>query len=197
MGAARDFLKKATSDSHRALDANPLVSGLATGKLKISTYAEMLQAYLGFFEPWEEEMRRQHPELIHRLGESRFEKSRWLREDLSKLGTQEPTFSGPNLPIPADMAELAGWLYVIEGSTLGGMHLSRSSVGLPGGANRFFQSYGSETMERWHEFIEWLEGALPDDDSRQRAAFKATDVFADFQRRFERVVKRCETDSGR
>jgi len=195
MGAARDFLKKATSVSHRALDANPLIDRLATGKLKISTYAEMLQAYLEFFEPVEKEILIRQPDIAETLGVIRFQKSQWLREDLAKLGIPCPTLASPAFELPSDSAELAGCLYVIEGSTLGGMHLSRSSAGLPGGANRFFRSYGTDTMIQWRTFIEWLETALPNDAARQRAAEVAKRVFSDFQRRFEQVISRDQTGS--
>jgi heme oxygenase (biliverdin-IX-beta and delta-forming) len=196
MGSARDFLKKMTSESHRALDASPLVAGLATGKLKISNYAGMLHAYLDFFDPWEKGMIDQHPRIVKTLGSIRFNKSQWLREDLAKLATNCSVSTGPGFPISVEIAELAGCLYVIEGSTLGGMHLSRSSAGLPGGANRFFQSYGAETMAQWSAFIAWLESTLVDEESQQRAARTAIAVFSDFQRRFDQVAERIENESG-
>jgi len=184
MAGTRDFLKQNTSAAHRSLDETLLVTALVGGTLSPQFYRDMLLVYQAFFSCQEGQMRKAHPGIVADLGSFRFEKSDWLAEDLHKLGTQPPIAVVEELSLPTDLAGLAGCLYVVEGSTLGGMHLSRSGHGFPMNAGRFFQGYGVETMPAWKTFIEWLEVQIPDDAGHLRAAATANETFSWFQRQF-------------
>lgn len=189
MGQARDFLKDATARSHQRLDHSPVVIGLANGSLSTPAYAELMQAYYEFFVRWEKAMRRDHPDLIALLGAERFEKSHWLEADLQILGSlpQNLEIAVP-LTVPGDLAGVAGVMYVVEGSTLGGMHLARRGAGFPMSAGTFYQGYGEATVERWKAFVDWLEANLTTPDARERAAATACEAFEWFEKRFARIA---------
>ena len=183
MGKIRDFLKQSTAEAHRKLDASPLVTGLSNGSLADEAYMAMLQDYRQFFSPWESEMKRIHPRIVSELGARRFEKNVWLAEDIARLGGI-PHDTSPLHP-PTDLPRLAGCLYVVEGSTLGGMHLHRSQRGPVAKAGRFFQGYGEETVSSWKEFVDWLEQLDLSEPDMRLAAEAACETFEWFQSKFD------------
>ena len=187
MGKIRDFLKQSTAEAHRKLDASPLVLGLSNGSLADREYLAMLQAYQQFFLPWETELRRIHPQIVADLGAHRFEKNVWLAEDIARLGGIADA-PGPIHP-PADLPRLAGCLYVVEGSTLGGMHLHRSQRGPVAKAGRFFQGYGEETVSSWKDFVDWLEQRNLSEPEMRLAADAASETFAWFQTKFDETSR--------
>jgi heme oxygenase len=72
-------------------------------------------------------------------------------ETLGALGADRR----PDLPVPADTDEALGRLYVLEGSTLGGVFIDRHLAALPELAGlrlRAFSPYGAETGVMWHGF---------------------------------------------
>lgn len=183
VGKIRDFLKQSTADAHRKLDASPLVSGLSNGSLASGAYLAMLQVYQQFFLSWESAVRQSHPEIVGDLGEWRFEKNLWLAEDIKTLGGLSgiPGAIDP----PTDRPGLIGSLYVVEGSTLGGMHLHRSQRGPVAKAGRFFQGYGEETVPAWKAFVDWLEQQHLSEAEMHLAAEAAKGTFAWFQTKFD------------
>lgn len=183
MGMIRDFLKQSTAEAHRKLDDSPLVLGLSNGSLSDDAYLAMLQAYLQFFSPWETAMKQDHAGIVDALGAHRFEKSAWLAEDIATLGGS--TITPAPLDPPKDHPALLGTLYVVEGSTLGGMHLHRSQRGPVAKAGRFFQGYGEETIPAWKSFIDWLEAQALTEAEMQRAAQAAQKTFEWFQMKFD------------
>jgi heme oxygenase len=110
----------------------------------------------------------------------RFEKSRWLKEDLAQLGvadvSQLPQLCAlPSLDTPA---RVLGTMYVLEGSTLGGRHIASllnagAAADLP---KRFFSSYGSEVGSRWRSFCAALE-ELKETSDHDAAAENARATF--------------------
>ncbi len=152
----------------------------------------MLGGYYAFFSPFEREMQASHPEIVTALGAFRFGKTHWLEEDLLKLGGSfpEPPSLAP-FPLPDDPAGLAGCIYVVEGSTLGGMHLSRAGK-FPESAGRFFRGYGDGTMPAWKEFVAWLDATVLSEGEKVRAAETAAAVFAWFQATFTALAEGLE-----
>ena len=65
------------------------------------------------------------------------------------------------LPSAATPAQVAGVMYVLEGSTLGGQLLSRHFERLlsvrPGAGGAFFAGYGARTGSMWRGFCERAE----------------------------------------
>ena len=74
--------------------------------------------------------------------------------DLEALGAA-PAGSAPELAPLAGTDEALGRLYVLEGSTLGGVFIDRHLAALPGLGDvrlRAFSPYGRETGAMWHAF---------------------------------------------
>ncbi|GAA5118970.1 biliverdin-producing heme oxygenase [Luteolibacter yonseiensis] len=184
MGLTRDTLKDHTSEAHRRLDETEPVKGLAGGTLSETSYAKLLGIYHDFFSHFENKMREDHRDIVDELGDFRFSKTGWLREDLSTLGRDAGVDAGSTFQIPDSLAGVAGCLYVVEGSTLGGLHLSKSGKGFPGGAGRFYEAYGDDTITAWKSFIEWLETRVTQPEERISACEAAVRTFDWFEERF-------------
>ncbi len=88
--------------------------------------------------------------------------------------------------MPDSSASIAGCLYVVEGSTLGGFHLSKSGRGFPANAGRFYEAYGADTITAWKSFIEWLETKVTTPEERASASEAAEKTFDWFERQFRR-----------
>ncbi|MGY2081665.1 biliverdin-producing heme oxygenase [Modestobacter sp. SYSU DS0657] len=92
-----------------------------------------------------------------RVGWSRRRRSHLFAADLAALGAPpvEPP-AQPELPAVADTDAALGRLYVLEGSSLGGVFIDRHLATLPHvaapGVLRAFSPYGTETGAMWHAF---------------------------------------------
>lgn len=150
-----DRLRRETAAQHRELEATvDITARLAAPE----SYRQLLAAFYGFYAPLELQLRRAAPTLDAMHG--RFEKCRWLAEDLAQLGVADPTQlprcrSFPRLD---NRPRVLGTMYVIEGSTLGGRHISAlldagAAADMP---RRFFTSYGSEVGTMWRSFVAQL-----------------------------------------
>jgi heme oxygenase len=80
------------------------------------------------------------------------------------------------------IGHLAGVLYVIEGSTLGGQiivrHLERNLGLTRESGARFFHGYGADTEAHWQEFCVWLETLSLQDNQIERAEQAARTLFS-------------------
>jgi heme oxygenase len=88
------------------------------------------------------------------LNWSRRRRAALFAADLRALDAVGPT-PVPHLSAVAGTDEALGGLYVLEGSTLGGVLIDRHLAALPGLAGvrlRAFSPYGSETGAMWHAF---------------------------------------------
>lgn len=76
--------------------------------------------------------------------------------DLDALGARTHGGPGPDLPAPASTDEALGTMYVLEGSTLGGVFIDRHLATLPAlaGIGRLsaFSPYGERTGAQWAAF---------------------------------------------
>lgn len=189
MGLTRDTLKEYTTEAHRRLDETALVKGLSSGTLPDDAYVALLGVYHRFFTHFERTMKTSHAEIVRELGEFRFSKTGWLSEDLAKLGGEAVPRSPCEYDFPESSAGLAGCLYVIEGSTLGGFHLSKSGAKFPADAGRFYGAYGKDTIPAWKSFIEWLEITVSEPDDRIAACQAAAATFGWFEAEFRKCAE--------
>lgn len=87
----------------------------------------------------------------------------WLEDDLMAMGVGLPSVSGEIQAPPQGEAALAGMMYVLEGSTLGGQVILKGLnkngvlIGLP---NRYYSGYGQLTGPKWRMFLEILEAVV-------------------------------------
>lgn len=123
--------------------------------LDLARYVRLLERFYGFYEPWERS-----------AGDSDWledrRKTPLLRSDLLYF-EREPSALAlcPELPGGGTAAEMAGVMYVLEGSTLGGQllakHFARTLSVRPGEGGSFFAGYGARTGAMWQAFRERAE----------------------------------------
>lgn len=140
-----------------------MLSGLTKPGYSIDKYVVVLAAYYHIYAAIERGIGQFLSSANLSFDYGRRMKLPWLMADLDYFGI-DPHMSAwlPLQPIelalPESVGTLIGWLYAIEGATLGGQvissHLSQTlSLKARAGA-RFFNGYGSaeETHRRWREF---------------------------------------------
>jgi heme oxygenase (biliverdin-IX-beta and delta-forming) len=151
--------------------------------LSLARYRDVLEAFHGFYKPWEAAI---FPLLDSALPASLASRRKLplLEEDIRALGgSPESVACCPDLPSTGDLALALGSMYVLEGSTLGGQiisrHLARRFCFPKQGGCRFFTAYGPETGRMWREFGAILENQSgPEFDDQ--AVSSACATFAKF-----------------
>ncbi|MGQ7793977.1 biliverdin-producing heme oxygenase [Faunimonas sp. B44] len=95
-----------------------------------------------------------------------------LEAALGQLGVRSP--AEPSGPVPAigSTAEALGFLYVLEGSSLGGRVILKTLAkgGHETGMLGFLDPYGPATGEMWRRFLAVLDRETSGDDGRVEAA---------------------------
>lgn len=123
----------------------------------VRQFLERMHGFLRVWEPWV---------AASPIEPSLFAPRRKLgmvETDLGTLGVADP-WRLPAYPEPFDAATLEnvmGSLYVIEGSTLGGLVIRKwlkHAEWAPAGGFAYFNSYGHRAPAMWHSFKESLVG---------------------------------------
>ena len=147
-----DSLRAACGEMHEKLHLHPLLKPLTQADITLVDYHWILRAF---------DMAYRHMESRRRVRSDRMPDApvlQWLAQDM-KLHGLSPEFSSLQVPYPAvdSFPKLAGYLYVKQGSTLGGRVISKQlakHLGLSdGGTNHFFAGYGDETGQQWKRFM--------------------------------------------
>jgi len=116
-----------------------------------------------------------------------------LERDLDALGiprSQAPDDEGPSTQMDLDFA--FGYMYVVEGATLGGQvisrHLAKLGIG-PDNGGLFFNGYGSRTGEMWKSFQVSAANYCVTEDQVCQAVSGAKSAFLNFRRSLLREEK--------
>lgn len=196
-----DRLRTATRTHHDALEALAFFTDLAAGRIARDAYVSFLRANRVFFRAIEEAAARSPDPILYALLHTDERATPLLDLDLAALDRAP---DGPlrdaelraiaaahdlGLATESRPARLAGYLYVLMGSQLGGLSL-RDTLGrtldLPGpGGLRFMSRGGSHAAARWRAFRERLDRALTDEVAIDEASRAANDLFHAFARSFE------------
>ena len=159
-------LRAATRAAHENLHVHPALSCMSEGAISPADYRRIIKSFYGFYASYEA--------LYAAHVDARFSEFapgvvlERLKRDLSALEVPpEDVRVIVVAPAPWTLAETVGYLYLREGSSLGGQLISRrlsSTLGLaPGIDNHFFHAYGPETGPRWKRFsavLNELSGAF-------------------------------------
>jgi heme oxygenase len=178
-------LRQETHGQHAALEAQlPLLDRSLTRE----AYVWLLGRFWGFYSPLEDRLIHSMRRHVLSLDYSTRRKTPLLEKDLGCLGM--PQRDLPRcalLPALAEVAELLGCLYVIEGSTLGGQVITQrlaAHLALNGDAGgAFFSGYGAATGAHWREFGSFLTAtalSLDRDDEVVAGANATFRTFADW-----------------
>lgn len=159
-------LKSETQEAHNKIEQSPLTRAIVEKSIRREEYAELLKRFLRFYAPCEKRIRDSSLWQAPALSLESRQKSPLLEEDLEFLGyapgaSQNLQDYGA-LPQLQEKEAILGYLYVVEGSTLGGQIMGRSiadHLGLAKGKGAsFFNSYGKENLAKmWRSFQYFLE----------------------------------------
>ncbi len=177
-----DLLRTATMQLHLSLHQHPLIVELLT-RPSTDSYRAVLEAFHRFYKPVE-------PVLVEcsrrfRVAEQYPQPDRtdWLTADLDALGSRSHRIDLETKHKPPDrltgIGGLAGCLYVIKGSSLGGRTILRQlnrSLNVKR-YSRFFTGDGERTPQMWRAFQRFCNHACQRDDVRQAALASAKQTF--------------------
>lgn len=154
-------LKKLTKPFHEELENCVFPQKLANGKMTQGEYRDYLKMMHRFhsqtepffleYSEWDDFGIDIHSRL----------RTSFLEEDLKSLGADTAHTVSLKVKKPVSFAESAGMLYVLEGSTMGGMILSKKADELffdrlKGSCSRYFSAYKEETIPKWQEYCSFL-----------------------------------------
>ena len=161
----RTRLRQATMPSHERMHRHRGLSAAAAGTIAMSDYRLLLARLYGFHRAFEAVMEAAAPDILIRLDLLNLARSAAIDSDLRALGLDPANI--PNLPIcnqifiPGSEAAFLGALYVVEGSALGGVQISRALAPLFGvesdKGRRFFMGYGVGQGAMWRSLLKRLE----------------------------------------
>lgn len=181
------LLKEKTMAAHEAVEANAYSGNIMNGSLNKVQYTELLIANFIFNSGVETTAYYQlHTNGLDTLfGLTDRIKTPALIEDLKLVGI-DPLTINTKLPIIESIEESIGYLYVAEGSTLGGAVIARALAKNENlkdieGFN-FYGCYGELTGERWKNFIlsaERVCGQLNNDEAVITGAQKGFEYFGE------------------
>ena len=174
-------LRLATKPAHEELDAAmmPYIKSIRSA----DDYCRLLVAFFGFFKPVYEKIDK-HLQTTFLPDYSTRRKPVDIIQNLSRLSYQTSlTNSCHQLPNISNNANAFGALYVMEGSTLGGLMIKKmlaEQTGLPDEQLSFFAGYGKATRERWNVFTTALNTVTHNDEEEQATITAATQTFSCF-----------------
>lgn len=153
----RQRLRAACDPVHEELHRHPLLQGLADGPVDYGRYKAAIAGFHQAYLQLEAARAGALPEGIPDAPALN-----WLAQDLATHEIAAPALAMPDAaPSLTTPAHCLGYLYVKQGSTLGGQVISKRlqhDLGMqPGVSNRFFYGYGTQTGERWRVFQGYLE----------------------------------------
>ncbi len=192
------LLRAATGEAHQQLED---AVGIERRIGDPAAYRQLLEIFLGFYRPLETRLASLQGWAQSGIDLATRRKTPWLEADLSALGLTTPAVAA--LPDCAELPSVAGsldrgfgCLYVLEGATLGGRHITAAlqNSPVPADARRFFASYGAETGTRWREFLSALESRQPVDPSD--VVLAARETFTCLHRWFVRQCQGHEQSPG-
>ncbi len=152
-------LREETRGLHEALHVHPLLAPL-TQDIRHDQYHRALQAFHLAYRHMQDAVVYTDPEYPDAPALD------WLERDMATHGVRPVEITLTPLPAIGSRSALLGYLYVKQGSTLGGQVISRHlarKLGLEGGVtNHFFAGYGEDTGRQWKIFVQALDDAKID-----------------------------------
>jgi heme oxygenase (biliverdin-IX-beta and delta-forming) len=171
----RVFLRNRTDAAHQALHLHPTFAVLAGRTGTRDDYARLTAGLAGFYLSID-------PLLVAASAvdatlPSYTPRSRLLVEDAAALGATH-LIAECNLEEPAGTPEALGWLYVVEGSTLGATVMSARAEDVAGvHAASFWLWCRDNGPRRWKSLVGVMNASTLNDDGRERAARAADQLF--------------------
>jgi heme oxygenase len=190
-GLGRDIdimskLKSRTIHQHQSMES---VVPIFRKDFSREAYVELLEAFLGFFEPVERNLATIQGWQNIGLDLDKRMRASLLRKDLAALRHDDSETrvlaECTNLPRLSSMEEAMGCMYVLEGSTLGGQFIyrelqSRFGISVGTGAS-FFYGYGAQSGAMWAQFSGCLREFSRRIENQDRIVDSAVSTFDAFE----------------
>jgi heme oxygenase (biliverdin-IX-beta and delta-forming) len=181
----RTKLKNSTQAAHTKIESNPVLAKLLSPSIDEKTYRAILLRYFGFFSNIESQLVDSGGDAAIPNLRERFRAPR-LRNDLLALGLSEQEInSAPRaseIPRTSTKSEVLGVMYVLEGSTLGGMLIAKHLRSFPffgETTGSFFLTDPQALSQRWKAFLELLETSSDLDEASAVEAASSTFTLLD------------------
>lgn len=194
-------LKLQTSDAHKSLDSNALLIELMSPSLNQALYAHILDAMQQWFFIAEKILANQLCEfldLAYMQG-----KHALLLQDLNHLkypctrNVNSNLFAGFESSIDSVYKAL-GLLYVVEGSTLGGMVIAprvKKTLGADT-ATAFYSCYGKNKVSNFASTLSFIDNAICDKSQIEEAVTGALVSFKSLQDFLDKLANKTTTRAG-
>ena len=187
--AMRWRLRAATAATHERMHAHAGFGAAAAGTIEVSDYRRLLTRLYGFHRPFEDFARSAATLFRIDLDMSVRSRSPLLLADLQAIGFDSSAAAAVPLWRPslrfASKGSLLGALYVLEGSTLGGVQIARALMDRGArevrDARRFFLGRGERPGALWRELLQELEALRDDDREAIHAEQTAVSTFEAFE----------------
>lgn len=156
----RKRIKDETRSLHEKIEKTYLFNKIMQKKITLCEYQLLIKVLYGFIAPCED--------LIDSLKSRSVIKNRkkkiLLEQDINALKISENCDVAlpkcADLPVLSEHEYVLGYLYVMEGATLGGQIIAKMLKNqlqvTPDHGGRFFYGYGDETKMMWGEFCSFL-----------------------------------------
>jgi len=183
----REALRAATGAVHDRLHGLVSFARLAGGTITRDEYRALLARLHGFHGAMELALAAGPSLAPWGIDLTARRRSPLLAEDLAALGDPAtplvPPLAAP-IPVPDSAAAAMGWLYVAEGSTLGGLHLARAldpMLGKAAEGRRFLLGHGARHGAMWRDCCAAIEACGADPARRQAMVAGAVAGFLAFE----------------
>ena len=143
-------------------------------------YADLLKAFYGFYLPTEKMILRYINSSHLEDFPTRRKAEKLLNDIISIVEVSDDIQECQTIPEITGLAQAAGVMYVLEGSTLGGQIISKmlnTKLNLNNKSLCFFSAYGDSTMQKWSEFTEFLNELTLDTSKENNLLTAAKDTF--------------------
>lgn len=167
---------------HEELDKAlvPYISGIRT----IQDYTQLLVAFYGFFKPVYDSIDA-HLDVYYLPDYPSRRKPEDILQNLRELDAHDPaTQICRQVPSIQNNAGAFGALYVMEGSTLGGLMIKKMLTGqlsLSDKQLQFFGGYGKQTRQRWNVFLSAMNTVAQNETEEQALIETAKATFTCFR----------------
>jgi heme oxygenase (biliverdin-IX-beta and delta-forming) len=187
--AMRWRLRAATAEAHERMHTHAGFGAAAAGTIGAQDYRQLLMRLYGFHRPFEDLARSAADILGIDLDMGARARSPLLLADLQTIGVDPSAEATIPLWRPSirlwSKGSLLGALYVLEGSTLGGLQIARAMKGRLGDnidkARLFFVGRGQRQAGLWRDLLEELESLREDNEEAMRAEYSAVTTFGAFE----------------
>lgn len=175
------LLRTGTAAEHEDVERTLALLDPALGRPRLVQVLDLMHGFWRAAEAGLDAWAADRPADAERLQWSRRRRTCLFAGDLETLGAQ-PSPASPQLPPVRGTDEALGRMYVLEGSTLGGVFIDRHLSGLPELADvglRAFSPYGSETGAMWASFRRATRARIADGGDAGTVLAAARTTFVD------------------